>query len=60
MENNAERFFNYSRTVANAIIPLEERMVDEFYDSLKKIFRIFKPKSEEGAAPYSVCRRSPL
>ena len=29
----------------NAIIPLKERVVDEFYDPLKKIFRIFKPKS---------------
>jgi succinate dehydrogenase / fumarate reductase iron-sulfur subunit len=29
----------------NAIIPLKERVVDEFYDPLKKLFRIFKPKS---------------
>ncbi len=28
----------------NAIIPLKERVVDEFYDPLKKLFRIFKPK----------------
>ena len=27
----------------NAIIPLKERVVDEFYDPLKKLFRIFKP-----------------
>ena len=26
----------------NAIIPLKERVVDEFYDPLKKLFRIFK------------------
>ena len=28
----------------NAIIPLKERVVDEYYDPLKKLFRIFKPK----------------
>ena len=28
----------------NAIIPLKERVVDDFYDPLKKLFRIFKPK----------------
>ncbi|MBT18787.1 succinate dehydrogenase/fumarate reductase iron-sulfur subunit, partial [Candidatus Poribacteria bacterium] len=28
----------------NAIIPLKERVVDQFYDPLKKLFRIFKPK----------------
>ena len=27
----------------NAIIPLKERVVDEFYDPVKKMFRIFKP-----------------
>ena len=27
----------------NAIIPLKERVVDEFYDPLTKLFRIFKP-----------------
>lgn len=27
----------------NAIIPLKERVVDEFYDPLKKLFRIFRP-----------------
>jgi succinate dehydrogenase / fumarate reductase iron-sulfur subunit len=26
----------------NAIIPLKERVVDEFYDPLRKIFRIFQ------------------
>lgn len=30
----------------NAIIPLKERVVDEFYDPLTKLFRIFKPKKE--------------
>ncbi len=30
----------------NAIIPLKERVVDEFYDPLTKLFRIFKPKAE--------------
>jgi len=25
----------------NAIIPLKERVVDEFYDPVKKLFRIF-------------------
>jgi succinate dehydrogenase / fumarate reductase iron-sulfur subunit len=29
----------------NAIIPLKERVVDEFYDPVKKLFRIFKPKN---------------
>ena len=28
----------------NAIIPLKERVVDEFYDPLTKLFKIFKPK----------------
>ena len=31
----------------NAIIPLKERVVDEFYDPLTKLFRIFKPKKKE-------------
>jgi succinate dehydrogenase / fumarate reductase iron-sulfur subunit len=29
----------------NAIIPLKERVVDEFYDPVKKLFRIFTGKS---------------
>src|SRR2546426_11952343 len=29
----------------NAIIPLKERVVDEFYDPLKRLLRIFRPKS---------------
>jgi succinate dehydrogenase / fumarate reductase iron-sulfur subunit len=28
----------------NAIIPLKERVVDEFYDPLTRLFRMFKPK----------------
>ncbi len=28
----------------NAIIPLKERVVDEFYDPVTKLFRMFKPK----------------
>jgi succinate dehydrogenase / fumarate reductase iron-sulfur subunit len=28
----------------NAIIPLKERVVDEYYDPLTKLFRMFKPK----------------
>ena len=28
----------------NAIIPLKERVVDEYYDPVTKLFRIFKPK----------------
>ena len=28
----------------NAIIPLKERVVDEFYDPLQRLFRIFRPK----------------
>ncbi len=28
----------------NAIIPLKERVVDEYYDPMKKLFRMFKPK----------------
>jgi succinate dehydrogenase / fumarate reductase iron-sulfur subunit len=31
------------RITDNAIIPLKERVVDEFYDPLRKLFRIFKP-----------------
>jgi succinate dehydrogenase / fumarate reductase iron-sulfur subunit len=29
----------------NAIIPLKERVVDEFYDPLKKLLRLFRPKA---------------
>jgi hypothetical protein len=28
----------------NAIIPLKERVVDEFYDPLTRLFRVFKGK----------------
>jgi succinate dehydrogenase / fumarate reductase, iron-sulfur subunit len=31
----------------NAIIPLKERVVDEFYDPVTKLFRIFKPRKKE-------------
>ncbi|MCH2137472.1 MAG: succinate dehydrogenase/fumarate reductase iron-sulfur subunit [Phycisphaerales bacterium] len=31
----------------NAIIPLKERVVDEYYDPLTKLFRIFKPKAKD-------------
>ena len=30
----------------NAIIPLKERVVDRYYDPLKKLFRMFRPNSE--------------
>lgn len=30
----------------NAIIPLKERVVDEYYDPVKKLFKIFKPKKK--------------
>ncbi len=30
----------------NAIIPLKERVVDRYFDPLKKLFRMFGPKSE--------------
>lgn len=30
----------------NAIIPLKERVVDEFYDPLTRLFRIFRPKKD--------------
>ncbi|HRP61971.1 MAG TPA: succinate dehydrogenase/fumarate reductase iron-sulfur subunit [Phycisphaerales bacterium] len=30
----------------NAIIPLKERVVDEFYDPVTKLFRMFKPKKK--------------
>jgi succinate dehydrogenase / fumarate reductase iron-sulfur subunit len=30
----------------NAIIPLKERVVDRYYDPLKKLFRIFRPDPE--------------
>jgi succinate dehydrogenase / fumarate reductase, iron-sulfur subunit len=33
----------------NAIIPLKERVVDRYYDPLKKLFRIFSPRREEHA-----------
>ena len=31
----------------NAIIPLKERVVDRYYDPVKKLFRMFSPKREE-------------
>ena len=31
----------------NAIIPLKERVVDEFYDPLTRLLRIFRPKRTE-------------
>jgi succinate dehydrogenase / fumarate reductase iron-sulfur subunit len=31
----------------NAIIPLKERVVDEFYDPVKRLFRIFQSKEKE-------------
>ncbi|MCL4742083.1 MAG: succinate dehydrogenase/fumarate reductase iron-sulfur subunit [Phycisphaerales bacterium] len=34
----------------NAIIPLKERVVDEFYDPLTRLFRIFKPRKPDGGA----------
>ncbi len=34
----------------NAIIPLKERVVDEFYDPLTRLFRIFKPKKSAETA----------
>ena len=34
----------------NAIIPLKERVVDEFYDPLTRLFRIFKPRKQVPAA----------
>ncbi|MDG2053736.1 MAG: succinate dehydrogenase/fumarate reductase iron-sulfur subunit [Phycisphaerales bacterium] len=30
----------------NAIIPLKERVVDEYYDPIKKLFKMFKPKKK--------------
>jgi succinate dehydrogenase / fumarate reductase iron-sulfur subunit len=33
----------------NAIIPLKERVVDEFYDPLKRLFRIFRPRAKADA-----------
>ena len=33
----------------NAIIPLKERVVDEFYDPIKKLFRILMPRSRPEA-----------
>ncbi len=35
----------------NAIIPLKERVVDEFYDPLTRLFRIFKPKKPAESTP---------
>ena len=29
----------------NAIIPLKERVVDEFYDPLAKLLKLFRPKT---------------
>ncbi len=34
----------------NAIIPLKERVVDEYYDPIKKLFKMFKPKKPDAAA----------
>ncbi len=30
----------------NAIIPLKERVVDEYYDPLKKLFKMFRPRKQ--------------
>jgi succinate dehydrogenase / fumarate reductase iron-sulfur subunit len=36
----------------NAIIPLKERVVDEYYDPLRKLFQLFRPKpAEEKSGP---------
>jgi succinate dehydrogenase / fumarate reductase iron-sulfur subunit len=32
----------------NAIIPLKERVVDEFYDPLGKLLKLFRPKNQNG------------
>jgi succinate dehydrogenase / fumarate reductase iron-sulfur subunit len=32
----------------NAIIPLKERVVDEFFDPATKLFRMFRPKQRQG------------
>ena len=34
----------------NAIIPLKERVVDEFYDPIKKLFRIFRGSARRDAS----------
>jgi len=34
----------------NAIIPLKERVADEFYDPITRLFRIFKPHREPRGA----------
>lgn len=34
----------------NAIIPLKERVVDEFYDPLTRLFRIFRPRKPDTGA----------
>jgi succinate dehydrogenase / fumarate reductase iron-sulfur subunit len=35
----------------NAIIPLKERVVDEFYDPLQKLFRIFRTRRQADRKP---------
>jgi len=30
----------------NTIIPLKERVVDEFYDPITRLFRMFKPQNK--------------
>jgi succinate dehydrogenase / fumarate reductase iron-sulfur subunit len=36
----------------NAIIPLKERVVDQFYDPLAKLLRVFRRKEDrDGGAP---------
>ena len=32
----------------NAIIPLKERVVDEFYDPLGKLLKLLRPKNQNG------------
>ena len=34
----------------NAIIPLKERVDDDFYDPIRRLFRIFRPEAKQGAA----------
>jgi succinate dehydrogenase / fumarate reductase iron-sulfur subunit len=35
----------------NAIIPLKERVADEFFDPLMRLFRVFRPKRNSAAEP---------
>jgi len=44
----------------NAIIPLKERVVDEYYDPLKRLLQIFSPRRAATPEPVAAPTNAPL